>query len=602
MKKKIMLLLFILIISFFNINEIAARIDVNAAGGATSASKGCKTNICAGNIGLTEEVPDEPIDGIRVILMNGNQELGRADLWFTENKRAFAGGDKEIKTIFDKYYGYINPNGSKENEIFDYANMLIKIKENNDSVTIQTLLQHINSNYTIQNTKDYYLVIEPIFVLSYKYSTSNYYLSGTPSDIVNKLINDNSSDGCIAKFPSGNINPDGCKNGSQHKSYAKYFAYNDQDDCTDLSGVSKSSDCKNWNVIRNYFTAFQLKESYEPFTDKDGSYSSYWAGTYNTNIYGKGILKISDYITEIKCLEGNLSSNQVIDNSGNTVSCSMQFTLENKLTNPIKLQGEKYTSGQLIMSSSPITTGTLTVQCSDSIGDIFYNDYVGDVSLGGKTLHTTENLNKKLDCNRERCTTSVDYYFPSIYLEYISGKPFNSACANCKFVGYGLVTGFKESGTKKLSFKVNFNGEEYITEESNDCSYIPTTQLIEHSDGKYRLNIEFRTTSSKNPFAGKNGTGRDESKIGSNWRLSPIRTDVFERRNDSYNKLNSQPLYTIKLTSDDIISIRNYNKSKNYSYSDGEWVDGVYISKFLRDRSRYIIINDKLNIQWLKDF
>ena len=104
--------------------------------------------------------------------------------------------------------------------------------------------------------------------------------------------------------------------------------------------------------------------------------------------------------------------------------------------------------------------------------------------------------------------------------------------------------------------------------QSSDCTYTVDNELItKNSD----VELEFRTvsTDSSTAFLDKtNSTIR--TKIGSNLSLESIRKEVLDNRNDSYNKTNEGPIYTITLTPTIIEDIREYNKST--SYDDYEFI------------------------------
>lgn len=283
MSKKVKLIICFLFLVISFMSKVNAAININAAGGEGAVSSGCKNGVCSSSVGLFNNIPDEPVDGLRVILMNGNTSLGKADLWFTVDKQSVAGGSKNIASIFNKYKVYRIVGGEKE--VFNYANFLTKIKENNDTDTVQTLLTHISSTYTLANTQNYYLVIEPIFVLRYNYASYKYYFPGTIPEIFNGLLN-------LKGVPP------------KHEVWAKYFAYKDSPLCKQQSVTSGGStystsggSCGNWNVLKNYMTTFKLETTYGPFTNTGGTYVYEWVSNYDTNIYGKGILKISDLKT-----------------------------------------------------------------------------------------------------------------------------------------------------------------------------------------------------------------------------------------------------------------------------------------------------------------
>ena len=305
MKKRIEIILIIFVIMFCCLIKVkAANFSVNVTAGSAQKSNQCRSSICSSTIGIYTLLKDEPIDGIRVILRDSSHEkIGETgNLWFTENKKNFAGGTDHIGTIFDKYVrllggGYKPAEGSTGgNEIFKYSEFLEKIVEIKDKDTVDTLLKKINSAYSVEDMQDYYLVIEPVFVLQYAYSTTNYYFSGTPAEIITDLLG----------FTQNRAAEIGW--------YARYFAYKDQYDCltAPVSGKTLSGSCGNWNVIKNYFTTISLGTGFGPYINQGttnyncspfGPTSALkyicqreMADTYDTNIWGKGIINISDIL------------------------------------------------------------------------------------------------------------------------------------------------------------------------------------------------------------------------------------------------------------------------------------------------------------------
>ncbi|MBQ2946883.1 MAG: hypothetical protein IJE04_03435 [Bacilli bacterium] len=158
-----------------------------------------------------------------------------------------------------------------------------------------------------------------------------------------------------------------------------------------------------------------------------------------------------------------------------------------------------------------------------------------------------------------------------IYAELITGKIYSQACPNCSFLGYGLISKFKDKGLVELDFGFDFNGKKYKTDEESFCSYNANQKLITTNENDYKLNLFFRTIDVKNSFPGKTNQFRsvgsnwsdDESCSGSSDENSTIKT-VITDRNNSFNQTGDGPKYKITLTPSTVLKIREDNKNKNY--------------------------------------
>lgn len=383
MKKKIITYLNVLLCLFLiNAKNANAEININAAGGEPQLSTACKGGVCSSTVGIAANISHEPVDGIRVILMNNMTELGSADLWFTEDKMNFAGGSKHISDIFEKYKDYDVNNDGVKDDLFDFTGLLEAIKDNNDYNSVEVLLQHIGPEFNISNTYDYYLVIEPIFVLRYNYASTRYYFSGTVKQVFNGLMTLNSSS-------------------PLHNLWAKYFAYKDSDLCTQLTyGTYNTSTgkCKNWNVLRNYTDTIRLDSVYGPFTEttltKDNPVYEK-VETYDKNIWGKGILKISDVAPSY-----TLTINKTDMDTGQGIY-GVEFVVN----------GKKYSTNINGICAIPGLEKDKTYTITEVVKNGYLEDQVkcsGCDSINGTTFTVHMSDNKTINItNRRKCTEAV---------------------------------------------------------------------------------------------------------------------------------------------------------------------------------------------------
>lgn len=285
MKRKLLIVLLFLTM-FINGSVMAAnvKIETNVTTGSSGTSNTCTTGICCGTYGVG--VSGDYNDGIRVILLNSsnNSEIKRKDLWFTKAKAkaARANENDNIETIYNSFKTAQNNNIYVE-DVFYYAGFINYL----DANKVEEILRKLG--YNLNSAKNYYIVIEPIFMLEYKYYSIVPHHTGNIAEISKKLY-----DG------------DGCGTNEVCKKYSRYYYYKDYEDCIGKAGGGLSGSCQNWSVLKNYLTTFMLNETYGKYTD--GSSKTYVADmidSYSTNKYGKGIIVIKEYIRT-----GNLTINK----------------------------------------------------------------------------------------------------------------------------------------------------------------------------------------------------------------------------------------------------------------------------------------------------
>lgn len=379
MKKKFNLLFIFVLTMFVCVGGVrGAKIDINAVGSDAQKSAACRTDICASTQGISKKVGNQPIDGIRVILKNkSHTTIATKDLWFTTNKASFVGSNNNIENIFNKYKKY---NG----DIFDYNNFLGKLNEQD----VEAILKKINSSYNLDNTKNYYMVVEPIFVLQYAYyhddtnGAYTFYIKGTPQEVVQTLLNLGSTTAV--------------NNG------AKYFVYNDYSNCNDKVGWSTSAGCQNWNVIENYFTTFKLEKTYGKYTKKKSAKVDVMAEQYSTNIFGKGIIQISNYIKK-----GTLKIVKIDNHGGPVLGAKFNIYKGSGCENANRLYSNKVVPGSLTLTLDP---GSYSIK--EVSNDSRYYESPSDSCVNVSVVAnetTTKTFTNNLNCDGELDYIEANY-------------------------------------------------------------------------------------------------------------------------------------------------------------------------------------------------
>jgi hypothetical protein len=143
-------------------------------------------------------------------------------------------------------------------------------------------------------------------------------------------------------------------------------------------------------------------------------------------------------------------------------------------------------------------------------------------------------------------------------------------CSNCKYLGKGVISSFSSSSkTINLPFRItepNINSLK-INGQAN-CQYRTVPEITDEN----KLQLEFRPVDTKEPF---------NRNAKSNWCIindgnkdctsdNKIITDTIINKTNSYgmnNGVKQTPKYTIRLSSSDIVNIREYNKNSS-GYDD----------------------------------
>lgn len=288
---------------------------------------------------------------------------------------------------------------------------------------------------------------------------------------------------------------------------------------------------------------------------------------------------------------GNVSMYTERVGNFNRTFCLTTYSLSNNLGNNSGFGIVK--SGQLITSSKDVLAiGVLKRVCYsyDTTGGSFdngfnYNSYITSTPiLDDKKLESGTPVNSggnKVSCSSsEFCkqkyekTIRVDYKLPLLYGSIIDGRVYTYCPSDkyCKVLGRGIETIFNLAPTVKInqdgsttrlnsSHKMSFIIQIQGNDKKASCDYDIINELITKDN---KLELEFRTvtTNSSKDFLDKDGNIRN---YGSNWSSEADRTQVLDESNNSYNKKNEEPLYTITLTPSIMSDIRQYNKNNSYS-------------------------------------
>jgi len=342
----------------------------------------------------------------------------------------------------------------------------------------------------------------------------------------------------------------------------------------------------------------------------------------------KGCLSTSINTIDNSFSQDNLSNfTDVIKIRDKSAYCNASFKLINNLNDLNKYEfiskynfnniigGEKFKAGLMVLNrtSPEVAKGILTNTCyvfntnskSDVDFTINYNDYIGELKFNNEQLEIDINnikqniVNEEINTNQNyvKLTKEIEvtYNLKPVFAVNGYGVILNKECDNCKFLGYGFASNLNQSTENDIGvpFSIKLNKlTNQLVETKNQCVYSVENDIIDKPDpNEEKLNIEFRMIDISNPFPGKAGLGR---KVGSNWcdkdncevESNSIIKKYITDANDSYNKNKAtNSLYTIRLTSETLEEIREYNSKNNYdNYNDLECdKDNKCKSKFLRD-------------------
>lgn len=329
------------------------------------------------------------------------------------------------------------------------------------------------------------------------------------------------------------------------------------------------------------------------------------------------------------CISGSLNTNfnsnnlhyydEIIDLNGVPVFCGYSFNINNNIG---VSSFPTVKSGMLILgrdeNNKTIANGTITKTCYtlyDGDGTEFiinsYSDYISDEKLtlsfdGKNQIEKSDEIDPILKehilesgLNKYVIEYKAQYNLKPQYAKLGSGEILNNNCSDCRFLGYGIYSKLVNNTSGTMNFSYTYNGDQI---QDGICTYNVENEVIKND----KLNIEFRTFENNNAFPGKDGDGRI---VGSNWcngsdcnSTNALIANIMANRNDSYNKMNSKPLYRIVLTPSLIQSIREYNKDPEHPYDDYTLecdANNKCKSKFLEE---YGFLRTTEEIQWLEDY
>ena len=311
----------------------------------------------------------------------------------------------------------------------------------------------------------------------------------------------------------------------------------------------------------------------------------------------------------------NLSSyNDVIKYGNKKHYCLTEFELKSDIWK----NNKTVIAGQFVVKNDVLATATLTKTCYiekslingaiptsiNNENNDYVGDYVGDLYLNKKKMDSSTPKNHKLsfiyestegDFYKYVSNTQIEYYNPNVYARKIDGKIFSNKCSNCIDLGKGIITNFSDKNKViKMDFYIE-NGENNIFDFSgtgtNTCTYNVKSELTTNND----LQIEFRIIDIKKPFnRNTNSNWCGEGTDPCNKNNTTVQT-VIKERNNSYNSLNKEPIYSIELRPDDIKKIRKYNKDNKYNYYQMINVDDDLINSFVYDLKEGILRKYKEN-------
>lgn len=257
----------------------------------------------------------------------------------------------------------------------------------------------------------------------------------------------------------------------------------------------------------------------------------------------------------------NLSCyNEIIDGK----YCYNSFNLSNNLSSNdfIINQGG-------VLFKNKLLTGTLVTKCYGDYANNNLNNYKNYITgLSVKEQNLSLNGDSVYKSNKDSIFTTtvrVKYKFPDVYVSTLDGKIFSDACANCTFLGNGIITKFIEENNPSFNFSLHVNKSKFGLNNdtfTGSCNYKTNQELLNSE----KINLAFRLIDVSHPFPGK--SGKDKRKVGLNWcdgdncsqKNNLLIKTYIKDANNSYNKNKAPAKYTIRLDSQDIRTIRAYNE------------------------------------------
>lgn len=357
-------------------------------------------------------------------------------------------------------------------------------------------------------------------------------------------------------------------------------------------------------------------------------YINFKKGVYGTSQDYRGLLNFNSpsctYSAETKtstisCNSPSTSKLGDISINNNNVSGYGKYTVETNHSGDVvgarfcsyNIKFERNTSFNFPSTSNPLKSGTLLWK--KNINDKKFTDLtdteknnilfgtlindtkcvdIGTVSASPVSTPTVSSINfYDMHAGEDRqliegdpvingTTVTTKYYMPEQYAYYGTGKHYldldvtdNTLRDNAiEFIGFGFWTKLKKtSNPGKMNFEIVYSDSSL--NRSTKCNYFVDDEIVINN----KLNLEYRTIDTKNPFPGSSGGGR--SKVGANWcdgnnctlinnKLiaeyitgGTVGADTYTKPNDSYTQSYK---YKITLTPDDIKDIRAYNETHSY--------------------------------------
>lgn len=303
MKKKITLLIVLMITLFSGYIDVKATFEINGNIGPGEVSSSCNSGVCAGTVygyyGIS----------VRLMEMSNGKLVDKGDS-VTISNSTFTFKTPRVCTCAD---GRVcNASGNPLNYCWEeYFN-----ESNFDSIELEKILKKMGT--TLEGAKEYYLKIVPLVKIKYKFYSKSYKFGGTHNTVVSDWYNEDSYAGLNKKDNKLAIK------------YAQGFLKKDSTNKTvnDVGGT--------WNVLRNYYMVFKLETPISPYIKSSSNIGaetakSFYDG-YNSSIYGKILIKISDYIPA----KSSISLVKVDADNNNQKLSGAEFYLYTK-------SGDKYT-------------------------------------------------------------------------------------------------------------------------------------------------------------------------------------------------------------------------------------------------------------------
>ena len=531
MKKLIIYCLLIMFVFILKLDNINADFYVNEDMGLGESSGECNTGICASTV--------YGYYGIRVGLyeMNQSGSLKRCDDTAECSK---------LVSITNKTFSFKEPINCSGTPIGDLNFNWKCYFENGsfDEVELKKILQVANYD-KIPNISKYYMRVEPIVKIKYTFHSIKPVFSGPLQSLVSSWW----------KYEDYKVSDADKKNAY---SYARAFLEDDPNNGV-YDGYAIGGD---WNVLRSYYLTFKMKTPVKPY-EKDytddqlkSMSAKNFSDEFSKNMYGKILIRISDYIKEPTC-ESDFESLSNKNSMAERVRLYVKWG-KNGLLNTANATSA--TACQKYTCDNSLTAGCFVGNVNSSFNKdnlSCYNDIY--VSSTGKTIGL--------------CKT--DFTIDNSYLNFSSksGIDFSSKSGQLLFVGKDFA--------KSTAAKVNLNKRCFLFKANENYSLYTSDKNL--SDN---INIYSKSASSTDSYLNfsikdnNNKLNSDYTALGESYDKNKTKTLTLKKDNNNYYKANA----TFYLNFPMAIA----NKS------DGSFVEYF---KVLGDseREKFISIDDGLN-------